>query len=212
MKFNNATLIAGPTASGKSALAIKIAHQKNGVIINTDSMQVYDIMSLLTARPDACELKAVPHFLYGHRAPSVEYSTGHWLKDVAQILPEIDSNQHAVFVGGTGLYFRALLGGLSPMPEIDETVRQHWRSRLQEDGAAVLHQILQLQDPTAAGSLNPSDGQRIARALEILEVSGKSILYWQTQKGHQLVDPNKADKIVLEPDRGELHRRIDNRF
>lgn len=210
--LTNATLIAGPTASGKSALAIKIAQQKNGVIINTDSMQVYDVLSLLTARPDVSELDQAPHFLYGHRAPSDQYSTGHWLKDVSQILREIDNDQHAVFVGGTGLYFRALLGGLSPMPEIDELVRQHWRSQLQEEGAAALHRILQSRDPIAANSLNPSDGQRVARALEVLEVSGKSILFWQSQKGFQLVEPDKVQKIILDPDRGDLRERINMRF
>lgn len=210
--WTNATLIAGPTASGKSALAIEIARKKKGVVINTDSMQVYDVLRLLTARPDDDELDQAPHFLYGHKAPSAPYSTGHWLNDVARLLPELDKDQHAVFVGGTGLYFRALLGGLSPIPEIDEAIRLRLRTQLEEQGAQELHKALQSKDPEAAQSLNVSDGQRIVRALEVLEASGKSILYWQNQKGRQLVDPEKIDRIVLETDRAMLRQRIDNRF
>lgn len=210
--LTNVTLIAGPTASGKSALAIDIAQRNNGVIINTDSMQVYDVLSVLTARPSADELRQAPHLLYGHKAPSDQYSTGHWLKDVSQILRDLDHHQHAVFVGGTGLYFRALMGGLSPMPEIDAVAREHWRAELQEKGAEDLHRILQSSDPEAAKTLNPSDGQRIARALEVLQTSGKSILHWQTQRGPQLIDPNEATKIVLGPDRADLRKRIDSRF
>jgi len=210
--WTNATLIAGPTASGKSAHAIKIARQKDCVIINADSMQVYDVLQLLTARPDQAELEQAPHYLYGHRAPGDQYSTGHWLKDVSKALPKIDQDRHLVFVGGTGLYFRALLGGLSPMPEIDEQIRQRWRARLDEQGAPELHRILQSQDPVAAQMLNPSDGQRIVRALEVFESSGKPIHFWQNQKGLQLVDPDRVERIVLQPDRAALRQRIDRRF
>ncbi|MEM7289604.1 MAG: tRNA (adenosine(37)-N6)-dimethylallyltransferase MiaA [Pseudomonadota bacterium] len=210
--WTNATLIAGPTASGKSALAIDIARQKQGVIINTDSMQVYDVLRLLTARPDDEELDQAPHFLYGHCAPSDQYSTGHWLKDVAKTLAKLEKTQHVVFVGGTGLYFRALQGGLSPMPEIDDVVREKWRSRFEEQGASELHRILQSQDPAAAQSLNPSDGQRILRALEVLETTGKSIHYWQNQKGSALVKHETIERIVLEPVRDALRQRIDKRF
>jgi tRNA dimethylallyltransferase len=210
--LSNATLIAGPTASGKSALALEIAQKNDGVIVNTDSMQVYDTLQLLTARPDRSELDQAPHYLYGHRPPSDQYSTGHWLNDVSQILSILKNDQHAVFVGGTGLYFRALLGGLSPIPEIDDSIRKRWRSQLNEEGSVALHHILQSRDPEAAASLKPSDGQRIARALEVLDASGKSILFWQTQRGRQLVDPDRAQKIVLDPERTDLRQRIDRRF
>lgn len=210
--LSNATLIAGPTASGKSALALEIAQQNDGVIINADSMQVYDTLQLLTARPDRSELDQAPHYLYGHRPPSDQYSTGHWLNDVSQILSILKNDQHAVFVGGTGLYFRALLGGLSPIPEVDDSIRKRWRAQLNEEGSVALHHILQSRDPEAAASLKPSDGQRIARALEVLDASGKSILFWQTQRGRQLVDPDRAQKIVLDPERTDLRQRIDRRF
>lgn len=210
--LSNATLIAGPTASGKSALALEIAQKNDGVIVNTDSMQVYDTLQLLTARPDRSELDQAPHYLYGHRPPSDQYSTGHWLNDVSQILSILKNDQHAVFVGGTGLYFRALLGGLSPIPEIDDSIRKRWRAQLNEEGSVALHHILQSRDPEAAASLKPSDGQRIARALEVLDASGKSILFWQTQRGRQLVDPDRAQKIVLDPERTDLRQRIDRRF
>lgn len=210
--WTNATLIAGPTASGKSALAIDIARQKQGVIINTDSMQVYDVLCLLTARPDDDELNQAPHFLYGHRAPSDPYSTGHWLKDVTKTLAKLEKEQHVVFVGGTGLYFRALMGGLSPMPEIEDVIRDNWRMRFEEQSAPELHNILLSRDPAAAQTLNPSDGQRILRALEVLEATGKSILYWQNQEGHELVNPKTIERIVLEPDRAALRQRIDDRF
>lgn len=210
--WSNATLIAGPTASGKSAYAIDIARQKDGVIINADSMQVYDVLRILTARPDDHDLEQVPHYLYGHKAPSDDYSTGHWLSDVSQTLQALDKDLHVVFVGGTGLYFKALLGGLSPMPAIDNTLREHWRSRLREEGPQELHRLLQSRDPAAAEMFETSDGQRIVRALEVLEESGKSIVYWQKQPGIQLVDPETTEQIVLEPDRSALRERIDRRF
>lgn len=208
-----AVLIAGPTASGKSALALRIAEERGGVIVNTDSMQVYSVLELLTARPSAEELSRVSHFLYGHIHPASAYSTGAWLADVRKSIadPDIDGRP-MIFVGGTGLYFRALLGGLSDMPDVPETVRQRWRYRLAEEGASKLHRVLRATDPEAAMVIKPADGQRIVRALEVFEVSGRSILQWQSNRGTPLVDPDTVERIILEPDRERLSGAISDRF
>ncbi|MEP7454730.1 tRNA (adenosine(37)-N6)-dimethylallyltransferase MiaA [Phyllobacterium sp. SB3] len=206
-------LIAGPTASGKSALALRLAEQTGGVIINTDSMQVYNVLEYLTARPGKEELERVPHYLYGHVAPSVAYSTGRWFADVEDILnrPEL-IEKTLIFAGGTGLYFRALLGGLSIMPPIPDDVRAFWRKQDTELGAEKLHEILAAKDSLAAASLRPTDSQRIVRALEVFDASGRSIVEWQKETGRALIEPASAKKIVIEPDRQWLGARIAKRF
>ena len=201
-----AILIAGPTASGKSALALHMAKKTGGFIVNTDSMQVYDVLDLLSARPQSDELREAEHFLYGHVAPSVSYSTGKWFADVEALLSRADLRTRTpIFVGGTGLYFRALLGGLSQMPEVPADVREHWRNRMSEEGAEEL-------DPEIAATLRPTDSQRIVRALEVFEGTGKSLLHWQKNTGTALVDDASATKIVLLPDRKWLGERIAQRF
>jgi tRNA dimethylallyltransferase len=206
-------LIAGPTASGKSALALRLAEELEGVIINTDSMQVYNVLELLTARPAKAELERVPHYLYGHVLPSVAYSTGRWFSDVEALLksPEL-IEKNWIFAGGTGLYFRALLGGLSTMPEIPDDIRSFWRMQDRELGAEKLHELLLLKDPLAAASLRPTDSQRIVRALEVFDASGRSIVEWQKTAGRALIDSATARKIVIEPDRQWLGSRIAKRF
>ena len=208
-----AILIAGPTASGKSALALHMAKKTGGFIVNTDSMQVYDVLDLLSARPQSDELREAEHFLYGHVAPSVSYSTGKWFADVEALLSRADLRTRTpIFVGGTGLYFRALLGGLSQMPEVPADVREHWRNRMSEEGAEALHTALTELDPEIAATLRPTDSQRIVRALEVFEGTGKSLLHWQKNTGTALVDDASATKIVLLPDRKWLGERIAQRF
>jgi len=211
--IRRAVLIAGPTASGKSALALRKAAEIGGVIVNTDSMQVYDVLRVLTARPDAGEMARVPHRLYGHVPPSVTYSTGRWLDDVRAVMAEKDiAGRPLVFTGGTGLYFRALTRGLSPMPEVPDSVRERWRYRLAEEGPEKLHRILRREDPAAAMTIRPADGQRILRALEVREVSGRSILDWQAEAGTPLVDEGRAERYLVMPDRESLNARIEDRF
>nr|WP_110748841.1 tRNA (adenosine(37)-N6)-dimethylallyltransferase MiaA [Phyllobacterium leguminum] len=211
--IKNAILIAGPTASGKSALALRLAKERDGFIVNTDSMQVYGVLDQLTARPQAGDLAMAPHYLYGHVPPSQLYSTGRWLADVEAVLERPELRGRApVFVGGTGLYFRALTGGLSDMPEVPDIVREHWRARLAAEGAPALHRVLGRMDTIAAGILRPTDGQRIVRALEVIETSGRSIYDWQKEKGRALVDADAARKIVILPDRAWLAARISQRF
>jgi tRNA dimethylallyltransferase len=220
-RVKNAILIAGPTASGKSALALGLAERKGGVIVNTDSMQGYSVLDVLTARPSAAELTRVPHFLYGHVHPSTAYSTGAWLSDVTKLIDDgalsgrpddTFFERPVIFVGGTGLYFRALAEGISEMPDIPQSIRDRWRYELKEQGAAKLHRILLREDSAVGMLLKPTDGQRIVRALEVLDASDRSILEWQATRGRPLIDRNSARFLVIEPDRAALVERIEARF
>ncbi|GLR59241.1 tRNA dimethylallyltransferase [Rhizobium indigoferae] len=209
----NAILITGPTASGKSALAVELAKRHDGVVVNADSMQVYDTLRVLTARPSEEEMQGVPHHLYGHVPAGAAYSTGGWLRDVSALLPTLRAaGRLPVFVGGTGLYFKALTGGLSDMPEIPEALRKALRSRLLEEGTDGLYAELAVADPAMAASLNRQDGQRIVRALEVMKATGRSIVDFQGQSGPVIIDADEARKIVVLPDRAVLHQRINGRF
>lgn len=211
--FRNAILIAGPTASGKSALAVEIAERVGGTVVNADSMQVYSILDVLTARPDRADLARAPHALYGHVHPSTPYSTGGWMRDVIALRQEAPpASGPMVFVGGTGLYFRALTEGISRMPDIPADIRQRLRESLAQEGPGRMHEALSRVDAGAASVLRPTDGQRVVRALEVMEASGRSILEWQADKGEALIDAASARFIVLEPDRAALVARIDQRL
>ena len=207
--MKDAVLIAGPTASGKSRLAMEIAAQIGGVIVNADSMQVYSVLRILTARPGEADEAAVPHRLFGHVDPSSAYSVAQWVRDVREVDTE---SRPCVFVGGTGLYFRALTQGLSEMPDIPASIRDEWRGALREEGAEALHRQLKERDPIAAERLRPGDGQRIVRALEVFDVSGRSIIDWQGDRSVPIIDADRARKIVLQPDRDRLRANIDRRF
>jgi tRNA dimethylallyltransferase len=194
-------------------MALTLAEREGGVIVNADSMQVYSVLEVLTARPTPHELDRVPHELYGHVHPSVNYSTGAWLRDVACLAAEGRlSGRRPIFVGGTGLYFRALVEGLSEMPAVPPYVRERWRERLAVEGSAALHKLLARDDAEAAAGIRPGDGQRIVRALEVLEVSGRSIKAWQAERGRPLIDRASARFVVIEPPRAILRQRIAQRF
>lgn len=209
----DAILITGPTASGKSALAVALAKQHNGVVVNADSMQVYDTLHVLTARPSAADMDGIAHHLYGHVPVSQHYSTGEWFRDAADMLRVVrNEGKIPVFVGGTGLYFKALTGGLSDMPAVPAAIRDDVRGRLLAEGAEALHAILSRKDPETAVTLRPGDGQRIARALEIFEATGQSIRLFQARQGPVAIDPDRAMKIVVLPERALLRQRIDRRF
>ncbi|WP_109668100.1 tRNA (adenosine(37)-N6)-dimethylallyltransferase MiaA [Mesorhizobium loti] len=212
-RVKNAILIAGPTASGKSALALDLAERKGGVIVNTDSMQGYSVLDVLTARPEAADLARAPHFLYGHVHPATAYSTGAWLRDVMKLIDDGTlSGRPVIFVGGTGLYFRALAEGISEMPDIPQRIRDRWRYELKEQGAVKLHGLLLREDSATAMTLKPTDSQRVVRALEVLDASGRSIREWQAERGQPLIDRGSARFFVIEPDRAVLVGRIEKRF
>lgn len=212
-RIRNAILIAGPTASGKSRLALELAERLGGTIVNADSMQVYSMLEVLTARPSADETRRAPHLLYGHVHPRVAYSTGAWMRDVLALAGDGKFlGAPPIFVGGTGLYFRALEEGISEMPDVPKPIRERWRHELADKGADKLHRILMREDPAVAMVLRAGDGQRIVRALEVLEASGRSILHWQAERGQPLIDRASARFIVIEPERAELVGRIDRRF
>lgn len=209
----DAILITGPTASGKSALALALAKQHGGVVINADSMQVYDTLQVVTARPSDEDMDGIAHHLYGHVPAGKAYSTGDWLREIAALVRDLkESGVLPVIVGGTGLYFKALIGGLSDMPDIPDEIRTALRDRMATEGPEALHRELAGLDPDLALRLNPQDGQRIVRALEVLQATGRSIVDFQGQSGPVIVDPARAQKIVVLPDRAVLHDRINRRF
>src|SRR5947207_14167216 len=173
LSLSKAVLIAGPTASGKSALALELAQKTGGVVINTDSMQVYHDLRIITARPTMEEEARVPHRLYGHVDAAENYSVGRWLADVQPVLDEARAaGRVPILVGGTGLYFKALTRGLSAVPPIPADVRAAVRARLEAEGPAALHAELARRDPSSA-ALKPGDRTRIARALEVLDATGR---------------------------------------
>jgi tRNA dimethylallyltransferase len=208
-----AVLIAGPTASGKSALAVRLARRLDGVVVNTDSMQVYRDLRVITARPSVDEEASAPHRLYGHVDAAENYSVGRWLADVQPVLAEIAaSGRMPIFVGGTGLYFKALTRGLAAVPPIPPEIRTAVRARAERIGTAALHAELAQRDPAAAARLTPADRVRIARALEVLEATGRSLIEWHGTGTPPLLDYASTAKLFLDPDRAQLYQRIDARF
>jgi tRNA dimethylallyltransferase len=206
-------LIAGPTASGKSALALALAQATGGVIINADSMQVYRDLRVLTARPSREEEAVVPHRLYGHVDAAVNFSAGAWVVDAAKMLAEArGQNRLPIFVGGSGLYFKALTRGLSAVPPIPPDVREGVRTRLARDGVEALHAQLMQRDPVSAERLKPRDRTRIARALEVVEATGRSLTDWHRDGLPPLLPPGQFTAVFLEPERDELYARIHARF
>lgn len=206
-------LIAGPTASGKSALALAVAERIGGIVVNTDSMQVYRDLAIITARPDAAETARVPHLLYGHVDAAESYSAGRFVQDAAAALQQVRTESRIpVFTGGSGLYFKALTSGLAAIPQVPPEVREAVRARLEASGPAALHQELARRDPVAAAQLRPADRTRIARALEVVEATGRSITDWRREGLLPLLDLACTAKVFLAPDRAVLYRRIDARF
>ena len=210
---DKAVLIAGPTASGKSALALELAQKTGGVVINADSMQVYRDLRVLTARPAHDEEAVVSHRLYGHVDAAVNFSAGHWVADAAAVLAEVRAqNRLPIFVGGSGLYFKVLTRGLSAVPPIPPAIREGVRARLERDGVEALHAELAQRDPDTAERLKPRDRTRIARALEVVEATGRSLTDWHREGLPPLLPSQQFSALFLAPDRDQLYARIDARF
>lgn len=208
-----AVLIAGPTASGKSALALALAEATGGVVINTDSMQVYRDLHIITARPAPDEEARVPHRLYGYSDAAVNCSAGAWIADAAKALEQARSeNRLPIFTGGSGLYFKALTRGLSAVPPIAPAIRESIREQLERDGVEALHAELLKRDPVSAAKLKPRDRSRIARALEVIEATGRSLTDWHRDGLPPLLPADRTVAMFLNPDRDQLYERIDRRF
>jgi tRNA dimethylallyltransferase len=204
-----ALLIAGPTASGKSALALDLARARRGVIINADALQVYAPLRILSARPTPEEEALAPHRLYGHVAAEQPYSVAAWLSEARREMEEAwEQGLLPIVTGGTGLYFSALERGLAPVPGIPDEVRSRWRRFTGE-----LHTELARRDPAMAARLPASDRQRVTRALEVVDATGRSLLDWQRegQEGAAL-EGVEVERIFMAVPRSDLHARAEQRF
>jgi tRNA dimethylallyltransferase len=213
LKNSQAVLIAGPTASGKSALALELAEKVGGIIINTDSMQVYRDLRVLTARPSPAEEVRVPHRLYGYVDAAINFSTGSYVVDAASALADARAqNRVSILVGGTGLYVKALTHGLSAVPPVPAEVRESVRARLMHGGVEALHAELARRDPASAERLKPRDRTRIARALEVVEATGRSLTDWHREGLPPVLPPGEFLALFLAPEREALYAQIDARF
>jgi tRNA dimethylallyltransferase len=211
LELSHAVIVAGPTCSGKSALALGIAAALGGVVINADSMQVYRELRVITARPSAEEEALVPHALYGVR-PAAEAGNAAWWRGAA--LAEMERARAAgrlpVICGGTGMYFAALVDGIAEIPECGEAARAEARWLLAEQGPAALHASLAKVDPATAARLRPSDSQRVARAWEVWRGTGRGLVAWQSTKGERA--PWRFSAILIDPPREALRAAIAGRF
>ena len=208
-----AVLIAGPTASGKSALALMLAEKLGGIIVNADSMQVYSHLRVITARPTPAEEACVPHRLYGHVDEAENYSVGRWCRDAGEVLSDIAAlGRMPILVGGTGLYFKALTSGLAAVSPVPADIRENVRSRLQSEGVVSLYAELMERDPVTADRLMPNDRSRISRALEVILATGRSLTDWHRDGMPPLLDSKRTAKVFLTCERSELVARIEKRF
>jgi len=209
----DAVLIAGPTASGKSALAMELAENLRGIIINADSMQVYCELAVLTARPSAADEMRIPHRLYGHVKASERYSVGRYQEEATHALAEARAgNRVAIFTGGTGLYFDALTKGLSPIPAVPAEIRESVRVRFETMGREPFFEEFARRDPVTASKLRASDTQRVQRAAAVLEATGRPLAEWKDMSGRPVLTGLRVARLVLAPSREVLFERIDRRF
>lgn len=210
--MNKLLVIAGPTASGKSALASSLAEEFGGVVINADSMQVYRGVPILTAQPTAEEQARLPHRLYGAFAPDQLCSAGIWRALAAEACAEAwGQGRLPVVVGGTGLYLRTLVDGISPIPDIPNDVREASRALFAELGNARFYQKLSGRDPVMAARLDPGNSQRLVRAWEVIEATGRSLADWQADPREGGLDA-ESFTLLLDPPRDELYRSCDLRL
>ncbi|HAY06397.1 MAG TPA: tRNA (adenosine(37)-N6)-dimethylallyltransferase MiaA [Hyphomonas sp.] len=206
-------LIHGPTASGKSALAIEVARRLGGEIINADSMQVYRDLQVISARPTEEEMAGVPHHLFGHVDAATRFSTGEWLEAARAVVKRLErQNKHAIFVGGTGLYLLALTQGLSDIPPVPDEIRAEVKAINDAEGADGLRARLMPHDPELAERLGTGDRQRLARAYEVWLATGRSLTDFQTERQPPVLEEGRWMGIALTPPRAALYKKIDRRF
>jgi tRNA dimethylallyltransferase len=208
-----AILIAGPTASGKSAAALELAERLGGTVVNADSMQVYRELPILAAHPAPEERAGAPHRLYGTIPAAEAYSVGRWLNDAKEAISDAEvEGRVPILVGGTGLYFKALQEGLAPVPDVPPEIRSLWRDRAATLGAAALHRELDARDPAMAARIPPTDSQRIVRALEVVDATSISLAEWQGAAAAPVLAPEGVERLVIAPERAPLYAAIDTRF
>ena len=209
----NLIIIGGPTGSGKSALALNLAERIGGAVVNADSMQQYRDLRVITARPTLADHRRAPHYLYGHLPADRPGSVGQWLRLATRVIDEIRSQERVpIVVGGTGLYLKALLKGIAAVPDVPSEIRLATTERFRELGIPGFHHDLAKRDPEQAALLEPGDRQRLIRAAEVLEATGKSLLYWQAQPRERTTLPEPIIGVALVPPRPALHRRIELRL
>ncbi len=211
--LRTAKLIAGVTASGKSALAIKLAQENNGLIINADSMQIYSVLNVLSARPQSEELAQAEHVLYGEIHPSIRFSTGDWLREVKKIIQDKENIlRPLIFVGGTGLYFKALIDGFTNVPEVSQQIVAKIEQEVLDFTRQQRIDYIGLHDPKMAQRLKEPDRQRLVRAISVLKATGKSLADWQDEAQVGLLDGFEIEKILLSPEKEIVNKRIKQRF
>ena len=204
--FDRPVLIAGPTASGKSALALRIAEAQGRAIVNADALQVWSCWRLLSARPTVAEETRAPHHLFGHKEPGAEYSVGHWLREVAEVLAH---DPRPIIIGGTGLYLTALTEGLSDIPATPPEVRLEANRLMAMAGPEAMLAAL---DPATRARIDGNNPARVQRAWEVLQTTGRGLAEWQANTGAGLLPDGAATRIWLDCDRDWLAHRIDTRF
>lgn len=208
----SAVLIAGPTASGKSDVALGLAERLNGTIINADAMQVYEGLRILTARPSPEDEARVPHRLYGTVPASTAFSVGDWTAAATQAAIEVTgAGRLPIFVGGTGMYLSVLSEGISPMPEIPADIREEVRGIPDRQSLAELYEMVRKVDEASAERIGPTDPQRLMRALEVFRATGEPLTSWQ-QKPREKPFEGRFARIVLAPERQWVYDRIERRF
>ncbi len=206
-----AVLIAGPTASGKSALALEMARETGGVVVNTDALQVYEGLRLLTARPSEAEQALAPHRLYGTVPAARRFSTGEWARAVQQVLAEAD-DAPLIFAGGTGLYFDALTKGFAGVPDVPAAAVAAAEAEVAGLDGAARGRLIAARDPAIAARLRAPDPQRVVRALAVLHATGRSLASFQDAPQTPLLAGRDIERLVLDPDRQVLRERIAQRF
>ncbi|MEP3653537.1 MAG: tRNA (adenosine(37)-N6)-dimethylallyltransferase MiaA [Litorimonas sp.] len=204
--------IAGPTASGKSAFALKVAKALDGEIINADALQVYADLQILSARPTQNEMEGLPHHLFGHVAGDVRYSTGEWLRDVEPLIIDILARDKTpILIGGTGLYFRALLQGMADIPPVSKLVSDETAAALARDGIESLRAEAERLDPVATARVLGNDPQRLQRIVSVAKGTGQALSIWQAET-HPIIPSRFARYCVLTPPREMLYARINARY